>query len=118
MALAAPLRFPRTLTDEAYNMLQDILREVRHVVHEHLGNIASYVVPILTRLLPFFSLFLFFFCVCGDGGGGSCNEMGTKVRIPLRGEKLSFFFGPCIVELFYLYLRYALLPFQTLPSQL
>lgn len=27
MALAAPLRFPRTLTDEAYNMLQDILRE-------------------------------------------------------------------------------------------
>ncbi|CAN8024868.1 unnamed protein product, partial [Ixodes persulcatus] len=27
MALAAPLRFPRSLTDEAYNMLQDILRE-------------------------------------------------------------------------------------------
>ncbi|XP_070386915.1 uncharacterized protein [Dermacentor albipictus] len=27
MALAAPLRFPRSLTDEAYNILQEILRE-------------------------------------------------------------------------------------------
>ncbi|XP_064466733.1 protein kinase C iota type-like isoform X2 [Ornithodoros turicata] len=27
MALAAPLRFPRSLSDEAYNILQDILRE-------------------------------------------------------------------------------------------